>query len=359
MNSFTIESKDEGQRLDRFVSRILSAAPKSFIFKALRNKDIRLNGKKADGKEELKAGDVVLFRFPDVQFESLSGKKTGERKNAGSETGERKTADSENGEQKTASGKNEGSENGGSETGDSKNEGSKTADSKTGDSNTGETSVKSRLSNYCKIVFEDDDIIIADKKEGVLSQKSTPSDISLNEVLLSYAGGGDAMFTPSVCNRLDRNTSGLITFAKTYRGVRELNSLFRGHDLEKYYLAMVRGEVKEEGHVYGTFSKDRRKNTVTITIKEPDGGYDTETAYEPLSTKTVNGKQETLLLVRLYTGKSHQIRATLAALGHPVLGDLKYGSPESAHAARRLMLHSYRMVIPGRGTFTAENKDFM
>lgn len=344
MNSFTIESKDEGQRLDRFVSRILSAAPKSFIFKALRNKDIRLNGKKADGKEELKAGDVVLFRFPDVQFESLSGKKGGERETAGSENGERKTADSENGEQKTASGKNEGS---------------KTADSKTGDSNTGETSVKYRLSNYCKIVFEDDDIIIADKKEGVLSQKSTPSDISLNEVLLSYAGGGDAMFTPSVCNRLDRNTSGLITFAKTYRGARELNSLFRGHDLEKYYLAMVRGEVKEKGHVYGTFSKDRRKNTVTITIKEPDGGYDTETAYEPLSTKTVNGKQETLLLVRLYTGKSHQIRATLAALGHPVLGDLKYGSPESGHAARRLMLHSYRMVIPGRGTFTAENKDFM
>ena len=304
MNSFRIESKDEGQRLDKYVSRIIRNAPKSFIYRSLRNKDIRLNGKKAEGNEILKAGDEVLFRFPDVQFNKLCLKT---ESNAGKER------------------KHQASD----------------------------------LSRYCSIVFEDDDIIIADKKPGVLSQKSAPEDVSLNEILLDYAGGRNEMFTPSVCNRLDRNTSGLITFAKTYKGARELNGLFKGHDLEKYYLAYVFGDVAEGGHVYGTFSRNEKENTVKISITEPSSGFETETSFEPLKREKRGGMPVTLLKVRLYTGRTHQIRATLSALGHPVLGDRKYGNSESAKAAGRLMLHSYRMVIPGRGTFTAENKDFI
>lgn len=308
MNNSLVESKDEGQRLDKYISRILCDAPKSFIYKSLRNKDIRLNGKKASGNEILTAGDEVLFRFPDVQFTELSGKK------------KQKTSVLEKTENETG---------------------------------------KLDISKFCRIIFEDDDIIIADKKEGVLSQKSSPDDVSLNEALLSYAGGGDEKFTPSVCNRLDRNTSGLITFAKTYKGARELNGLFRDHGLEKYYLAKVWGNVTHPGHVFGTFSKDEKENKVTISITEPENGYETETSYEPLKLYEHNGMPVTLLKIRLYTGKTHQIRATLSALGFPVLGDRKYGNSESAKAAKRLMLHSYEMKIPQRGTFTAENKDFL
>lgn len=308
MNSFMIESKDSGQRLDKYVSRILSAAPKSFIYKSLRNKDIRLNGKKAEGNEILTTGDTVLFRFPDIQYKELSGEKNNKLKNH-----ERKVLFPD----------------------------------------------EESITKYCKIVFEDDDIIIADKKCGVLSQKSAPDDISINEVLLSYVGGGDEMFTPSVCNRLDRNTSGLITFAKTYKGARELNGLFKGRELQKYYLALVLGEVTESLHVYGTFSKDEKENRVSISLIEPQSGFETETSFEPLVVKEIEGIKATLLKVRLYTGKNHQIRATLSALGYPVIGDHKYGTGESSKLAKRLMLHSYQMIIPGRGTFTAENNDFL
>lgn len=341
MNCFTIVNKDAGQRLDKYVSRILSRAPRSFVYKSLRNKDIRLNGNKADGTEILKAGDEVLFRFPDVQFDTLSA-------------------------MHASSGYGSGTN-------------SRTAEASAQDTKRKNGTEPADISRYCRIIFEDEDIIIADKKAGVLSQKSVPSDVSLNEVLLAYAGGGDELFTPSVCNRLDRNTSGLITFAKTYKGARELNGLFKERGLEKYYLAYVAGEVKEPGHVYGTFSKNEKNNTVKISLREPEserectgaecggdriavscaGGIITETAFKPIKTGKFGGVSATLLSVRLYTGKTHQIRATLAALGHPVLGDAKYGTDESAKAARRLMLHSYRMVIPGIGTFTAENKEFM
>lgn len=309
MNSFKIESKDSGQRLDKYISRVISYAPKSFIYKSLRNKDIRLNGKKAEGNEILNTGDTVLFRFPDIQFKELSGNNEKSRTDV-------------------HDGRNFGSDG-------------------------------PEISKYCRIVFEDDDIIIADKKSGILSQKGVPDDISLNEVLLSYAGGGDEMFTPSVCNRLDRNTSGLITFAKTYKGARELNGLFKDREVEKYYLALVLGEVKEPAHVYGTYSKNESDNVVKISITEPESGFETETSYEPLEVKVIKGKKVTLLKVRLHTGKTHQIRATLSALGYPIIGDHKYGTGESSKLAKRLMLHSYQMIIPGRGTFTAENNDFL
>lgn len=335
MNLYTVEKKDSGLCLSKYIARILSLAPKSFLYRALRNKDIRLNGKKALGTEILSEGDEVLFRFPDVQFRDLGGRP-----------------------QKVSSSCLE----------------------KGGD--------RTSLTPYCTIIYEDEDILIADKKAGVLSQKSKPEDISLNEVLLSYAGGSSPAFTPSVCNRLDRNTTGLITFAKNYRGARELNDCFQKRDLAKIYLAAVFGDVRKPGTLSGTLYKDEKSNQVIVENGKlfpdegkvgpaggPAGEKEILTSYEPLSHAVVCGFPVTLLRVHLMTGKTHQIRAHLRAAGLPVLGDPKYTLPEDdpllpkgeikeqilkklkALGVRYQMLHSFELTLPGRGTFRAEVPD--
>ena len=292
MNSFTVTKNDEGLSLYKFSGRILANAPGSFIYKSLRNKDIRLNGKKALGNEILKEGDEVLFRFPDVQFESLSG--------------------------------------------------------------TDRVPVKEHdINKYCTVVYEDDDIIVCDKKAGVLSQKAKAADYSLNEALLSYVNHTGGAFTPSVCNRLDTNTTGLVAFAKTYRGARELNDAFKERSTEKYYLAAVFGDVKEGGILKGELSKDHKENRVSI---KEGGGETVLTAYEPLMHNTYRGIPVTLLKVRLYTGKTHQIRAHLAASGMPVAGDPKYGDTELNKRAglSKQMLHAFKLLLPGREPFYAK-----
>lgn len=322
MNLYTVEKKDSGLCLSKYIGRILSLAPKSFLYKALRNKDIRLNGKKALGTEILSEGDEVLFRFPDGQFRDLGGRP-----------------------QESLSSRPE----------------------KGGD--------RASLTPYCTIIYEDEDILIADKKAGVLSQKSKPEDISLNEVLLSYAGGSSPAFTPSVCNRLDRNTTGLITFAKNYRGARELNDCFQKRDLAKIYLAAVFGDVRKPGTLSGTLVKDAKENQVTVETGKTSPGKEILTSYEPLSHAEICGFPVTLLRVRLMTGKTHQIRAHLKAAGLPVLGDPKYTLPEDdpllpkgeikeqilkklrALGVRHQMLHSFELTLPGRGTFRAEIPD--
>lgn len=349
MNSFTVSAKDAGLSILKYASRILKNAPKSFIYKAFRNKDIRLNGKKAEGSELLSEGDTVLFRFPDVQFQDLSGiRDTDTRTEEAKDTIDDGTAS----EKGVPAGIGAGN--------------------------------RKALDRYCRIIFEDDDIILADKKPGVLSQKAKPSDTSINEVLLSYAGGPTTTFRPSVCNRLDRNTSGLITFAKTYRGARELNQLLSDRNIEKYYLAAVYGRVPEPAIMKGTLVKDTKTNIVFVKnlcsvtddevtgiLKESrlagnpqDGGGELHdpsviiTGYEPIAYSEFSGRPATLLKVRLITGKSHQIRAHLASLGFPLVGDPKYQgdadlSAEKKAGITRQLLHSYELTLPDRGTFRA------
>jgi len=319
MHEFQIARKDSMQRLDKYLSRCLPLAPKSFLYKALRGKDIRLNGQKAAGNELLKEGDRIQIRFPDVQYFDLGGKEVQETipENSASIAKYANFPEAERPESAAAS--------------------------------LGKQEVLPAC--FGTILYEDEDLILVDKKAGILSQKAKPEDFSLNEALLQYCGGKTALFTPSVCNRLDRGTSGLMLFAKTYRGAAEAAKMLKDRKARKFYLAAVAGLVTEKQHLKARLTKDSAKNIVRILDADALEGTEIETAWEPIAAMKRGEEEATLLKVELLTGKTHQIRAQLASLGHPILGDPKYGGKKRGIPAKRMMLHSYEMEIPGKGNF--------
>lgn len=315
MKEIQVNGNEAGQRLDKFLGKYLNIAPKAFLYKMMRKKNIVLNGKKCDGSERLTEGDMVKLFLADETIEKFSRIKV----------------------QKVE---------------------------------------KKRLD----IVYEDDHILLINKPAGMLSQKAKDTDESLTEYVVDYLLDSGQLkkeelrsFRPSVCNRLDRNTSGLVAAGKSLAGLQILSSVFKDRSLHKYYLCTVAGKVEEKSRIQGILVKDERQNKVTVYPlgqgetgrRQQDGkakgdreglpGMGTEkggavicTEYEPLAYK--NGY--TLLKVKLITGKTHQIRAHLASVGHPLVGDYKYGSSRVNERARECfgirsqMLHSYQMVFP-------------
>ena len=293
MKEFNIIPSDAGRRLDKYIMQILPKAPSSFVYKMLRKKNIVLNGSKASGNELLSGGDNVKIYLSDETFEKFA----------------------------------KGSE---------------------------ETADLSQL--MPPIVYEDDDFLIVNKPSGMLSQRAKADDVSLNEICLSYvitrSGSEDGTsFTPSICNRLDRNTSGIVTFAKTYRAAKTLSQAFRDHTLGKYYRCLATGNVKKAS-LEGRLVKDEKTNKVSI-ISDSDYGDYIKTEITPVKT---NG-DATLVDIKLVTGKTHQIRAHLASCGTPVIGDPKYGDRTVNERYRKnfgitsQMLVCYRLVIPDDGAF--------
>ena len=223
-----------------------------------------------------------------------------------------------------------------------------------------------------EIVYEDRQVLMVNKPAGMLSQKAAPEDVSLNEYLVGYllAGGqvtreSLAGFTPGVCNRLDRNTSGLVIGAKTLGAAQEIGRLLKERQAGKYYLALVKGTIRRGERIRGWLVKDRKKNQVTVSREPAEGGAPIETAYEPLAS---NGAM-TLLKVELVTGKTHQIRSHLAGTGHPLAGDGKYGDAtfnryfRERYRLNSQFLHSWKIEFPAmdapfdalsRRTVTAE-----
>ena len=313
MKSITVDNKDAGQRLDKYLARRFPDCGKSLIYKFLRKKYIRLNGARAEGSSLIASGDVIELRLSDDTIDKLFGG-VGEVSGGpispispGSAAGAPRQAQFPG------------------------------------------------LSEVCTIVYEDEDIIVADKRAGVLSQKARPEDTSLNEVLLSYCGGRtESGFMPSVCNRLDRNTTGLISFAKTYPAARELSRLLHDRACEKYYLAVVRGDMSSM-RLSAWLRKDERDNRVTILDHEEPGAVHIETGYDPVRTIMHGGERLSLIRVRLYTGRTHQIRAHLSYLGHPIVGDPKYGDRKADRRLRaelgidRQLLHAYELRMPKEG----------
>ncbi len=293
MQAITTNKNDAGQRLDKFLAKILNEAPKSFIYKMLRKKNITLNEKKATGNEILKLGDEIKLFLSDETINKFK------------------------------------------------------------------TAVKH---NYpvtdLDVIYEDEHLIFLNKPAGMLSQKADDKTPSMVEYLIGYLLQNQSIsesdlerFKPSVCNRLDRNTSGLIAAGKSLAGLQFLSEQFKNRSMKKYYLALVKGRITRAEHLKGVLVKDSVTNRVHIrplSVKEKAGEGYIETGYEPI----FGNEEMTLLKVHLITGKTHQIRAHLSSIGHPIVGDHKYGNVscnryfEQKYGLKHQLLHSWSLYFP-------------
>ncbi|MBQ8281773.1 MAG: RluA family pseudouridine synthase [Lachnospiraceae bacterium] len=300
MKQYTVNNDNAGQRLNKYCGRILGNAPQSFIYKMLRKKNITLNGKKADGNELLREGDIVKFFLADETFEKFS-----------------QVVILVN-----------------------------SAQNKLPDNN-----VQSLGSD--EIVYEDENILVCYKPEGELSQKARPEDCSINERIVKYLTNKnnvdkDVKFVPGICNRLDRNTKGLITAGKNLKSQRFLSDLFRERKIDKYYIAVVSGNLVGRVDSKLFICKDEKNNKSEISSVKKEGYNLIHSIFYGL----VSNGRYSIVKVKLKTGKSHQIRAQLAYMGSPIIGDSKYGDKAvngivaSKYEIRTQMLLAYELVFP-------------
>ena len=331
MQSVTIGSNQAGQRLDKFLHKYLPNAGTGFLYKMMRKKNITLNGRKAEGSEILNEGDSVSFFFSQETFEKFSGQ-------AALSNGSPYRMNIR--EYERAYGQLKG----------------------------------------IQIIYEDDHFLFLNKPAGILTQKAKRDDISLNEWLIGYLLKKDqnfaeelSTFHPSVCNRLDRNTSGIVLCGKTLPGLQFLSKCIKERSVQKFYHTICVGELRESARVQGHLQKDEKKNRVCVSeqklleqellkqglleqelskreLSEQELFHQNyiETGYVPLSSKG----GYTYLEVELITGKTHQIRAHLASIGHPLIGDFKYGNEKVNRILKReygleyQLLHAYRVTFP-------------
>ncbi|MDO4474234.1 MAG: RluA family pseudouridine synthase [Eubacteriales bacterium] len=291
MREIIISENEANQRFDKFLAKYMNQAPKSFFYKMMRKKNITLNGKKVTGSEKLSIGDSVKLFLAEETIEKFIG----------------------------------------------------------------ETKIDVVKDNNLDIVYEDNYVLIVNKPVGMLSQKAEKNDISVVELIIDYLLKSGQLqneelrtFKPGVCNRLDRNTSGLVTAGKSLSALQELSLAFKERTMKKYYRCLVKGEVKEAAYINGYLIKDEKKNQVIITDKPTPLASRIETEYNPIISR--NGY--TLLEVHLITGKTHQIRAHLASAGHPIIGDYKYGDRRTndrfkdKYQLKSQILHAYRLEFP-------------
>lgn len=287
MKSYEIKPNDANQRLDKFLLKSFPKLPKALMYKYVRIKRIKVNGKRAEISTKLSVGDVVDLYIND---ELLEKKET----------------------------------------------------------------VYDFMSagKQLSIVYEDDNIILLNKKVGLLSH---PDETEYVDTLITrvkrylfekgeYKPDEESSFAPALVNRIDRNTSGIVICAKTATALRVLNQKMKDRELHKLYLCVVHGKMdKKTDTLEGYLLKDEKKNKVFISDKQQQGGKFIRTKY------TVLGYADglSLLEIDLLTGRTHQIRAHMASIGHPLLGDGKYGNNKQNKESgyKKQCLCSYKLIF--------------
>lgn len=288
MKKIIVTPAEAGTSLIKLLNKHLKDAGNGFLYKMLRKKNITLNDKKATGKEKLKEKDVVTLYLSDETYNKFAGEHTHTELS-------------------------------------------------------GEYAKIVALSEkhaYEKlpVLWENEDMVFFNKPVNMLSQKAKKDDISANELFLAYLHSKGLLseerfctFKPSVCNRLDRNTSGILACGKTMKGLQELSAALKTRSVSKFYVCLVAGNVVQSMRASGYLIKDEKSNRVEVFDEELPGAVRIETAYEPIFYGEFRDKEGrkipiTMLRIHLITGKSHQIRAHLSYLGYPILGDAKYGN---------------------------------
>ncbi len=287
MKEFVIGSNDAGQRLDRFLAKAVPLLPASLAQKYIRIKRIKCNGARAERDTRLKVGDVLQMYINDEFFD---------------------TPREDNAYLTVASPK-------------------------------------------LNIVYEDDYILLVDKRPGLAVH---PHDgVEYGRTLIDHIQAylyqkrqwnprGENSFTPALCNRIDRNTGGIVIAAKTAEALRVLNQKIKDREMDKRYLAVVEGTPKPaKGSLKGYLFKDAKKNKVFITNTPQPGSKSCQTNYVTLA----SGNGLSLVECELITGRTHQIRAQFAHAGHPLLGDGKYGKLDKRFDRTYQALYSYRITF--------------
>ena len=282
MKSFTISENDSGQRVDKFILKTFPKLPKSLMYKEIRKKNIKVNKKRTDASAILNKGDIIeLYLKDDVLEEKI------------------KHYDFTN------------------------------------------------ASKQLDIIYEDNNLMLLDKKVGLLCH---PDGNEYVDTLISrvkrylYEKGewspeNSSTFSPSLANRIDRNTGGIVIAAKNAETLRILNEKIKTREIEKYYLTVVHGKMAKESDTLTAFlTKDNKKNKVSISNKETENSKKIVTKYTVLDYKN----DKSLLEIDLITGRTHQIRAHLAHIGHPLVNDGKYGKEQGRY---RQALYSYKIIF--------------
>ncbi|MDD6276468.1 MAG: RluA family pseudouridine synthase [Clostridia bacterium] len=289
MKSFEIKENDSNQRLDKFIKKSTPNLPQSLMYKYIRIKRIKVNGKRAEISTILKVGDTVdmyindeFFIKPETRYDFMGASKK------------------------------------------------------------------------LDIIYEDENIMLLDKKVGLLCH---PDDREFVDTLITrikrylydkgeYQPDNENSFTPALVNRIDRNTGGIVIAAKNSESLRILNAQMKQRNLKKEYLCIVHGIMeRDSGLLEGYLYKDEKKNKVTVNKRPFDGAKEIRTKYKVIDRDYKN--KLSLVEVELLTGRTHQIRAHFASIGHPLLGDGKYGVNKlnKEFGYKKQFLYSYKLTF--------------